>query len=99
MLAKINSGAVLGVDAYPVEVEVDLALGLNNVNIVGLPDGAVREARLRLPAAFENSGLEFPTSRCTINLAPASIRKDGTAFDLSMAVGVLVAREWLPARG
>ncbi len=99
MLAKIHSGAVLGVDAYPVEVEVDLAIGLSNVNIVGLPDGAVRESRLRLPAAFENSGLDFPVSKVTINLAPASIRKDGTAFDLSMAVGVLVARGWLPPEG
>lgn len=99
MLAKIHSGAVLGIDAYGVEVEVDLALGLTNFHIAGLPDGAVREARVRLPAAFSNSGLEFPTSKVTINLAPASIRKDGTAFDLPMALGVLVARGWLPAEG
>ena len=86
-------------DMLGFEVEVDLALGLNNVNIVGLPDGAVREARLRLPAAFENSGTEFPSARVTINLAPASIRKDGTAFDLPMALGVLTARGWLPREG
>lgn len=99
MLAKIHSGAVLGIDAYAVEVEVDLGFGLTNFHIAGLPDGAVREARHRLPAAFENSGLEFPDSRLTVNLAPASIRKDGTAFDLPMAIGILVARGWLPEEG
>ena len=98
MLAKIRSGAVLGIDAYAVSVEVDIGFGLTNFHIAGLPDGAIREARVRLPAAFENSGLEFPDSRVTINLAPASIRKDGTAFDLPMALGILVARGWLPDR-
>jgi magnesium chelatase family protein len=99
MLAKIHSGAVLGIDAYSVEVEVDLGFGLTNFHIAGLPDGAVREARHRLPAAFENSGLEFPDSKLIVNLAPASIRKDGTAFDLPMAVGILAARGWLPEEG
>ncbi len=99
MLAKINSGAVLGINAYEVFVEVDIAFGLTNFHIAGLPDGAVREARIRIPAAFANSGLDFPDAKLTINLAPADIRKDGTAFDLPMALGVLVARGWLPQRG
>lgn len=99
MLAKIHSGAVLGINAYEVDVEVDISFGLTNFHIAGLPDGAVREARIRIPAAFANSGLDFPDSKLTINLAPANIRKDGTAFDLAMALGILVARGWLPARG
>lgn len=96
MLTKIISGAVLGIDAYKVEVEVDLSFGIQVFHVVGLPDGAVRESRLRLPAALENSGYSFPSDKLTINLAPADIRKDGTAFDLPMAVGVLAAQRFLP---
>ncbi len=89
MLVRVNSGAVMGVDGYLVEVEVDLGPGLQVFHIVGLPDGAIREARLRVPAAIENAGFEFPDDRITVNLAPADIRKDGTNFDLPIAVGVL----------
>lgn len=99
MLAKINAGAVLGINAFDVQVEVDISFGLTQFHIAGLPDGSVREARIRIPAAFANSGLEFPDSKVTINLAPADIRKDGTALDLPIAVGVLAACGRLPAHG
>ncbi len=91
MLATIHSGALMGVEAYPVAVEVDIAYGLSNFQVVGLPNGAVRESRSRLPAAIENGGWAFPNENITINLAPANIRKDGTAFDLPMAMGILLA--------
>lgn len=96
MLARISSGAVLGIDAYRVEVEVDIACGLQVFHIVGLPDGAVRESRLRVPSALENAGFEFPFDRITINLAPADVKKDGTAFDLPMALGILAAQKRVP---
>lgn len=95
MLAKVKSGAVLGVDGFIVEVEVDMAFGLNIFHVVGLPDGAVRESRLRVPAAIENAGYKFPDGKITVNLAPADIRKDGTAFDLPMAIGILAAQRML----
>ncbi len=91
MLATITSGAVLGVDAYPVRVEVDLARGLPSMTMVGLPQGAVREARERVTAALVNSGFQVPPSRVTINLAPADIPKTGSAFDLPIALGLLAA--------
>jgi magnesium chelatase family protein len=91
MLAKVLSGALLGIDAYPVEVEVDIAQGLPQFSTVGLPEGAVKESKDRIKSAIKNSGYEFPARRITINLAPADIRKDGTAFDLPMAVGLLQA--------
>jgi magnesium chelatase family protein len=91
MLASVTSGAVLGVDAYPVRVEVDLARGLPSMSIVGLPQGAVREARERVTAALVNSGFEVPLGRITINLAPADIPKTGSAFDLPIALGLLIA--------
>ena len=91
MLATIQSGAILGVDAYPVQVEVDLARGLPSMAIVGLPQGAVREGRDRVSAALANSGYDFPPRRVTINLAPADIPKSGSAFDLPIALGILAA--------
>ncbi|RMF46435.1 MAG: ATP-binding protein, partial [Deltaproteobacteria bacterium] len=91
MLARIVSGALLGIDAYPVEVEVDIAQGLPQFATVGLPEGAVKESKDRIKSAIKNSGYEFPARRITINLAPADIKKDGTAFDLPMAVGLLRA--------
>ena len=84
MLAKVLSGALLGIDAYPVEVEVDIAQGLPQFSTVGLPEGAVKESKDRVKSAIKNSGYEFPTRRITINLAPADIRKEGAAFDLSL---------------
>lgn len=91
MLAKVLSGALIGINAYPVEVEVDIAQGLPQFSTVGLPEGAVKESKDRVKSAIKNSGYEFPTRRITINLAPADIRKDGAAFDLPMAVGLLTA--------
>jgi len=91
MLARILSGALIGIDAYPVEVEVDIAQGLPQFSTVGLPEGAVKESKDRVKSAIKNSGYEFPARRITINLAPADIRKDGAAFDLPMAIGILMA--------
>ncbi len=91
MIAKVLSGALLGIDAYRVEVEVDIAQGLPQFSTVGLPEGAVKESKDRIKSAVKNSGYEFPARRITINLAPADIRKEGTAFDLPMAVGLLLA--------
>ncbi len=91
MLATIRSAAVIGIDAYDVLVEVDCAHGLPQFAIVGLPAGAVKESRERVSAAIVNSGFLLPARRTTINLAPADRKKDGTGFDLPIALGVLVA--------
>ncbi len=97
MFAVVLSSAVMGVDAYIVRVEADLANGLPALNIVGLPDGAVRESRDRVTAAIRNSGLSIPPRRITVNLAPADVRKEGTAFDLPIALAILAASDqvWL----
>jgi magnesium chelatase family protein len=95
MLARVRSAAVLGIDAYLVDVEVDIAHGLPSFATVGLPHGAVKEGRERVNAAVVNSGFEFPLRRITVNLAPADVRKDGSAFDLPIALGVLAATEQL----
>lgn len=91
MLATIRSAAVVGIDAYDVSVEVDCARGLPQFTVVGLPAGAVKESRERVSAAIVNSGFSLPARRITVNLAPADRRKDGTGFDLPIALGVLVA--------
>ena len=91
MLAKVLSSAVLGVDAYVVEVEVDITMGLPAFATVGLPDGAVRESKDRVKSAIKNSGYRFPPHRITVNLAPADIKKEGAGFDLPMAIGILAA--------
>src|SRR5215217_1884107 len=91
MLAAVRSAAVLGIDAYDVLVEVDVALGLPGWTIVGLPAGAVKESRERVSAALVNSGFAVPPRRVTINLAPGDQRKEGTAFDLPIALGLLAA--------
>ncbi len=97
MLAKVFSSAVLGIDAYVVEVEVDIASGLPSFAIVGLPDASVKESRERVKAAVQNSGLDFPIRRITVNLAPADMRKEGSAYDLPIAVGLLSATGVIPA--
>ncbi len=91
MLAAIRSAAVLGIDAYDVCVEVDIAQGLPHWMIVGLPNGEVKESRERVSAALANSGFELPLRRITVSLSPGDIRKSGTGFDLPVAIGVLVA--------
>ena len=97
MLARLESAAVFGVDAYPVHVEVDVGLGLPFFRMVGLPDASVRESRDRVKAAIRNSGFDFPSHRITINLAPADVRKAGSAFDLPIALGILAAEGVLRA--
>ncbi len=97
MLASVRSAALVGIDAYDVIVEVDAAPGLPQWTIVGLPAGAVKESRERVGAALVNSGFDVPPRRITINLAPADVRKDGTAFDLPIALGILVATGQLEA--
>ncbi len=93
MLAKVWSGAVSGIEAYLVEVEIDISQGLPAFSTVGLPDVSVKESRDRIKAAIKNSGLKFPSKRITVNLAPAGIKKEGAAFDLPMAVGILAAQD------
>jgi len=96
VLAKVLSSAVIGVDAYMVEVEVDIAQGLPAFVTVGLPETAVKESKERVRAAIKNSGYAFPDDRITVNLAPAHIKKEGTGFDLPMALGILAAGGILP---
>ncbi|MYE90740.1 YifB family Mg chelatase-like AAA ATPase [Candidatus Poribacteria bacterium] len=91
MLARVLSSAVMGIDAYIVEVELDISDGLPFFATVGLPDSAVKESRERVTAAIKNSGFYFPPSRITANLAPADVRKEGSAFDLPIALGVMTA--------
>src|SRR5512138_1754979 len=97
MLAAVRSAAVIGIDAYDVLVEVDVALGLPAWTIVGLAAGAVKESRERVSAALANSGFAVPPRRVTLNLAPADVRKEGTAFDLPIALGFLAATGQLDA--
>lgn len=91
MLAKVLSSALVGIDAIQVDVEVDIAQGLPQFATVGLPDGAVKESKDRVKSALKNSGYDFPNRRITVNLAPADIKKEGTSFDLPIAIGILSA--------
>ena len=95
MLATVMSGALVGIDGLLVEVEVDAALGLPQFTTVGLPEGPVRESKDRVRSAIKNSGFEFPARRITVNLAPADLKKDGAAYDLPIALGILAAEGWL----
>jgi magnesium chelatase family protein len=96
MLARVTSGSLRGVDGFLVEVEVDIAFGMPVFTTVGLPEIAVKESKDRVKAAIKNSGYQFPGTRVTINLAPADVRKDGTGFDLPIAVGLLAAQGLVP---
>ena len=98
MLAKVLSSAVIGIDAYIVEVEVDISQGLPSFSTVGLPEGAVRESKERVKASIKNSGYQFPSDKITVNLAPADIKKEGSAFDLPMAIGILAATGLIPGK-
>jgi len=93
MLARVCSAAVNGIEAYPVEVEVNVGYGDTLVVIVGLPDAAVKESRDRVSTALTNSGYKFPMGKTTINLAPANVKKEGPSFDLPIAIGMLAASE------
>ncbi|GAB4504295.1 MAG: YifB family Mg chelatase-like AAA ATPase [Anaerolineales bacterium] len=96
MLARVFSCAVVGMDGVIVEVEVDYTNGLPGMTIVGLPDTAVQESRERVQTAVKNAGLHFPRHRIVVNLAPASVRKEGPAYDLPIALGVIVLAGFLP---
>ncbi len=96
MPSLVLSSAIIGIDAYLVEVEVDIARGLPAFNIVGLPETAVKESKERVKSAIKNSGYKFPVQRITINLAPAGIKKEGTGFDLPVALGILAASDLVP---
>lgn len=96
MLARVYSCAVIGLEGVIIEVEVDTSSSLPGMVIVGLPDTAVQESRERVQSAIKNAGLYYPRKRVTVNLAPASVRKEGPAYDLPIALGVLVATEQIP---
>jgi len=97
MLAKVKSAAVVGLEGAIVEVEVDLSPGLPSFTIVGLPDKAVQEARERVRSAIRNSYYKFPNRRITVNLAPADLKKEGPAYDLPIAIGILISSGQLNA--
>ncbi|MCJ7616735.1 MAG: ATP-dependent protease, partial [Desulfobacterales bacterium] len=96
MLARVLSSAVIGIDAYLVEVEVDIMQGLPTFTTVGLPEASVKESKERVKSAINNSGYIFPDDRITVNLAPANIKKEGTGFDLPIALGILAATNIIP---
>ncbi len=93
MLAKVLSSAVIGIDAFLIEVEVDITSGLPTFTTVGLPEASVKESKERVKSAISNSGYTFPDDRITVNLAPAHIKKEGTGFDLPIALGILTATQ------
>ena len=96
MLARIFSCAVIGLEGVIVEVEVDTGQGLPGMTIVGLPDASIQESRERVQAAVKNTGIPYPRKRIIVNLAPAAVRKEGPAYDLPIAVGVLVYADYMP---
>jgi magnesium chelatase family protein len=96
MLARVLSAALVGIDAHLIDVEVDIAGGLPQFSVVGLPDATVRESRDRVRSALKNTGFHFPAKKITVNLAPAGIKKEGSGIDLAIAIGILVAEEVIP---
>ena len=97
VLAQITSAALQGVESYLVRVEVNLGNGIPSFSVVGLAEGAVREGRERVWAAIQNSGFAIPPRKITVNLAPADVRKEGSAFDLPLALGLLATAPALAA--
>ncbi len=91
MISKTYSFGLLGLESYPVEIEIDVANGLPTVNMVGLADAAIKESKERVRSAIKNSGFQWPAQRITVNLAPSDIKKEGTCFDLAIALGILAA--------
>ena len=91
MLSKIKSMSLEGLSGYLVEIQTDVSGGLPNFDVVGLPDMRVKESKERVRLAIKNSGIEFPSRKIVVNLAPADKRKEGTFFDLPIAVGILIA--------
>ena len=98
MLSTVSTASLIGLDSYPVDVEVDIGVGLPSFTIVGLPDTAIQEARERVRSAIRNSKYSFPTHRITVNLAPANLKKDGVLYNLPIAVGILTAHEMVPVQ-
>ena len=96
MLFKIASASLIGIEAYIVDVEVDISFGFPGFVIVGLPDASVRESRERVRAALKNCGYEFPSRKIIINLAPADRKKEGSAFDLPISLGFLAHLDLFP---
>ncbi len=96
MLAKVHSVGLIGLEGFPIEIEVDIGGGLPQFSIVGLPDATVRESRDRVRSALKNSGFHFPAKKITVNLAPADKKKEGAGLDLGIALGILVAEGVLP---
>ncbi|MBI4054547.1 MAG: YifB family Mg chelatase-like AAA ATPase [Elusimicrobia bacterium] len=99
MFSKIRSFALSGIEALPIDIEVDVVSGLPTLQIVGLPDAALREARERVVSAIRNSGFDVPSKRVIVNLAPADVHKEGTSFDLPIALGILEATGQLSSNG
>lgn len=97
MLAKVLSVALVGIDAHLIDVEVDIAGGLPQFSVVGLPDATVKESRDRVRSALKNTGFHFPAKKITVNLAPANIKKEGSGLDLAMAIAILVAEDVIPS--
>jgi len=95
MLAKVLSFGLWGIEAYPIEIEVDISRGLPAVTLVGLADTAIRESKERVKSALKNSGFDWPVERITISLAPSDIKKEGASFDLAIALGILAATQQL----
>ena len=95
MIAALHSCGLIGIDGYPVTVEVDISRGIPSFDIVGLPDAAVKESRERVRAALANSGFSMPFTRIIVNLAPADTKKTGPSFDLPIALAILYASEQL----
>jgi len=97
LLAKVDSCSVIGIDGFIVKVEVDISYGLPGFSIVGLAEISVRESKDRVKTAIKNSGYTFPMERLVVNLAPADVKKEGTGFDLPIAIGILVASDIIPS--
>ena len=97
MLARVLTASIIGIDGIPVDVEVDIVFGMPRFDMVGLPSEEVRESRFRVQSAMKNSGLDVPHDRVTVNLAPATLRKVGTSFDLPLAVGMGAASGQMPS--
>jgi len=91
VISRVCAGTLFGIDGIKVDVEVDISAGLPSFNIVGLPETSVKESRERVRAAIKNAGFEFPNDRITVNLAPADVRKEGSSFDLPIALGILAS--------
>ena len=98
MLAKINSFGLQGIKGYKVELEIDVNVGLPGIEIVGLPDASIKESKERVRSAIKNSGYLFPTKKITVNFAPADVKKEGSMYDLPVALGVLYATEQIKAK-